>query len=107
MKHCARVLLAGFSFLHSNLFIGMIHILCEGFNPASSVIPLTFTKYFSKTERVKLTVSYISNFDLFDSCVQVPSNAMASIAPPSTILTSLVDPADAVLLGGLMLNPGW
>jgi len=84
----------------------MIPILCEGFNPANSVIPLTFTKSFSKTERVKLTVSYSGNFDLFDSCVQVTSNIMGSTAPPSTISTSLVDPADVVLLGGLMLNPG-
>ncbi len=78
-----------------------------GFNPASSVVPLTFLKSFSKTERVQRTESYGGNFDLFDSSVEVASNAIVSSTPPSTISTSLVDPADVVLLGGLMVSPGW
>lgn len=78
-----------------------------GFNPASSVVPFTFLKSFSKTERLKRAMSYAGNLDLFESSVQVASNAMVSSAPPSTISTSLVDPADVVLLGGLIVSPGW
>lgn len=129
MKHyLSTIFSAGTGLLHFCCFIigvlGLSTPTCEGFSTASSAVLLAFARSSSteanttfrqrwgtiqhesirSTSAVKLTASSI-DFDLVSSGVQLASNLITT-PQVTTTTTSLVDPADFVLLGGLMFNPG-